>query len=72
MALRAPKSSIRSGATKRSDVVKSKKPSPKNRELYAFLFLTVFLAPAVSVAVVGSYGFVIWIYQLIAGPPGAP
>ena len=72
MAPKAPKSSKRSGATKLSGVVKSKKSSSKNHELSAFLFLTVFLAPALSVAVVGSYGFVIWIYQLIAGPPGAP
>ena len=50
----------------------SKKPNPKSRELSAFLFLTVFLAPAVSVALVGGYGFAIWMYQLIAGPPGAP
>ena len=50
----------------------SKKLNPKSRELSAFLFLTVLLAPAMSVAVVGGYGFAIWIYQLIAGPPGAP
>jgi len=72
MALRAPKSSTRSGTTKRSGAAKSKQPNPKFRELSAFLFLTVLLAPAMSVAVVGSYGFAIWIYQIIAGPPGAP
>ena len=42
----------------------------KSRELRAFLFLTVVLAPAVSVALVGGLGFAIWIYQIIAGPPG--
>jgi nitrate reductase NapE len=26
----------------------------------------------VSVTLVGGYGFAIWMYQLIAGPPGAP
>ena len=40
-------------------------------ELTGFLFLTVVLAPALSVAVVGGYGFIIWMYQLIAGPPGS-
>ena len=40
------------------------------RELRAFLFLTVVLAPAVAVALVGGLGFTIWMYQLIAGPPG--
>ena len=40
------------------------------RELSAFLFLTVVLAPAITVAIVGGYGFAVWMYQLIAGPPG--
>jgi nitrate reductase NapE len=34
-----------------------------------FLFLTVVLAPVLSAAVVVGYGFLIWMYQLIAGPP---
>jgi nitrate reductase NapE len=42
------------------------------REWALFLFLTVILAPALSVAVVGGYGFIIWMFQLIAGPPGPP
>lgn len=41
----------------------------KKQELSGFLFLTVLLAPALSVAIVGGYGFAIWIYQLLAGPP---
>ncbi len=41
----------------------------KHRELRGFLFLTVVLAPALAVAVVGGYGFLIWMYQLIQGPP---
>lgn len=45
------------------------KSTARSRELYMFLFLTVVLAPALSVAIVGGYGFAIWIYQLIAGPP---
>ncbi len=40
------------------------------RELSAFLFLTVVLAPAAAVAIVGGYGFAVWMFQLIAGPPG--
>ena len=42
----------------------------KKRELQMFLFLTIVLAPALAVGLVGAYGFLIWIYQLIAGPPG--
>lgn len=42
----------------------------KKRDLYMFLFLTVVLAPALSVAIVGAIGFAIWMIQLFAGPPG--
>ena len=37
-----------------------------------FLLLTVVLAPVLAVMVVGGYGFVVWMYQLVAGPPGPP
>lgn len=46
--------------------------SRRRSEWLTFLFLTVFLAPMVSVAIVGGYGFLIWIYQIFAGPPGPP
>ena len=42
----------------------------RKREFLAFLFLTVALAPVVAVAVVGGYGFSVWMYQIIVGPPG--
>lgn len=41
----------------------------KKRELNTILFLTIFLAPILAVVIVGSYGFIIWISQLIFGPP---
>ena len=41
-------------------------------EVFAFLFLTAVLMPAIAVATVGGYGLVVWIYQMIAGPPGPP
>lgn len=44
----------------------------RRMEIFAFLFLTVVLMPAVAVATVGSYGLSVWIYQMIAGPPGPP
>ena len=43
----------------------------KRREIRAFLFLTIVLAPVLSVILVGGYGFLIWMYQLLAGPPGS-
>ena len=43
----------------------------RRRELLVFLFLTVVLAPTLAVAIVGGYGFMVWMYQLFAGPPGS-
>jgi len=41
----------------------------RRRELVVFLILTVVVAPVTAVAVVGGYGFAVWMYQLVAGPP---
>ncbi len=40
-------------------------------ERRVFIFITVFLFPLLSIILVGGYGFVIWMLQLIFGPPGA-
>lgn len=42
----------------------------RRRELTVFTFLTLVLAPALAVIVVATFGFCVWMYQLIAGPPG--
>lgn len=44
----------------------------KRHELRLFIFIIVFLFPILAVAVVGSYGFLIWMSQVIIGPPGPP
>ena len=44
--------------------------STRKAELRSFLFLTVVMAPLLSVMIVGGYGFVVWMYQLVNGPPG--
>lgn len=41
----------------------------QKKELHAFLFLTVVLAPLLAVAIVGGYGLLVWLYQMFAGPP---
>lgn len=41
----------------------------KRRELTAFLFLTLVLAPLLAVVIVAGYGFAVWMYQIIMGPP---
>ncbi len=45
--------------------------SAKNREFWAFILLTVVLAPVMSVVIVGGFGFLVWMYQILAGPPGS-
>lgn len=44
----------------------------RKQEWRLFIFIVVFLFPLLSVMVVGGFGFVVWMYQLIAGPPGPP
>ena len=44
-------------------------PTEKKSELKAFLFLTVVMAPMLAGLIVAGYGFLVWIYQMFAGPP---
>ena len=39
-------------------------------EWFSFLILAILIWPFVAVAVVGGYGFLVWMWQLIYGPPG--
>ncbi|MFC3569282.1 periplasmic nitrate reductase, NapE protein [Paracoccus sp. TOH] len=46
---------------------------PKHRkrdEIIAFLILAVVIWPILSVGIVGGYGFLVWMWQIIFGPPG--
>jgi len=45
-------------------------PFTKAQELRSFLFLSVVMAPILAGAIVAGYGFLVWMYQLVAGPPG--
>lgn len=45
-------------------------PTSKKAELRTFLFTTFILIPGFAVAFVGAYGLVVWLAQLILGPPG--
>lgn len=48
-------------------------PVPSRRsELIVFLIIVALIWPVVTVGVVGGYGFAVWMYQLVAGPPGPP
>jgi nitrate reductase NapE len=44
-------------------------PSTRAEEWRSFLFFTIVMAPALSVAIVGGYGFLVWMLQLVKGPP---
>jgi periplasmic nitrate reductase NapE len=45
--------------------------SPRfKRELILFLVLAVFIWPFIAVGLVAGWGFVVWMYYLLAGPPG--
>ncbi len=48
-------------------------PRPTRRkELLTFLVLAFGIWPIVAVAVVGGYGFLVWMWQIVFGPPGPP
>ncbi len=44
----------------------------RRQELKLFLFIAVLLFPILAVAVVGGYGFAVWMFQIFTGPPGPP
>ena len=41
-------------------------------ELLVFFTIVVLIWPVVAVGVVGGYGFLVWMIQMIFGPPGPP
>ncbi len=42
------------------------KPLRKQQELRLFLMITVLLAPILSIAIVGGYGFIVWLGQILS------
>lgn len=44
-------------------------PAPRtSHETTAFIFLAVVLFPLLSIALVGGFGFVVWMSHLLSGP----
>ena len=41
----------------------------KTEEFRTWFFLTFVMAPILAVLVVSGYGFLVWVYQMFAGPP---
>ena len=44
----------------------------RRSELLTFFVLAFGIWPIVAVGVVGGYGFLIWMWQIVFGPPGPP
>lgn len=42
----------------------------RRKELITFAVLAFGIWPVVAVGVVGAYGFAVWMYQIVYGPPG--
>ena len=57
--------------TERQQAVSEPLPS-RRQELFMFALLAVLIWPVIAVGVVGGYGFLVWMWQLIFGPPGPP
>jgi nitrate reductase NapE len=50
----------------------AEKPQTRRQELFMFALLAILIWPFIAVAVVGGYGFLVWMWQLVFGPPGPP
>lgn len=44
----------------------------RRAEFVVFAIIVALIWPVVAVGVVGGYGFLIWMSQMILGPPGPP
>ncbi|MHC5652355.1 periplasmic nitrate reductase, NapE protein [Stappia sp. ICDLI1TA098] len=47
------------------------RPSRRS-ELIAFLVLAFGVWPFIAIGVVGGFGFIVWMSQIVFGPPGPP
>ncbi|OED41976.1 TorE protein [Endozoicomonas sp. (ex Bugula neritina AB1)] len=48
----------------------SEERDTRRREYIALFIIVVILFPALAAMTVGGYGFIVWMLQLIFGPPG--
>jgi nitrate reductase NapE len=44
----------------------------RRAELAVFLLLAVVIWPFLSIGFVAGYGFLVWMWQIVFGPPGPP
>ncbi|MGX9394092.1 periplasmic nitrate reductase, NapE protein (plasmid) [Nitrobacteraceae bacterium UC4446_H13] len=58
-----------------SDDILPTNDAPQNslrEEFVAFFILAVLIWPFAAFGTVGGYGFLVWMYQIVFGPPGPP
>lgn len=48
---------------------KAERRLAKARERYTFFFVSIILFPLLSIVLIGGYGLIIWVSQMIFGPP---
>ena len=51
---------------------KAERRSRRRFEILVFVILAFGIWPVAAVGVVGGYGFLVWGYQIVYGPPGPP
>lgn len=56
-------------STRSADNIAPADTPSKATELKTFLLLTIVFAPVTAVVCVGGYGFMVWMSQIILGPP---
>jgi nitrate reductase NapE len=42
----------------------------RRRELVTFLLLAIVIWPFIAIGVVAGWGFIVWMYYVLTGPPG--
>lgn len=47
-------------------------PSSRRDEFLVFSIIAALIWPIVAVGIVGGFGFLVWMSQLVFGPPGPP
>jgi periplasmic nitrate reductase NapE len=51
---------------------KAPRNDARRAEIFAFVVLAILIWPVVAIGVVGGYGFLVWMSQIVFGPPGPP
>lgn len=47
-------------------------PMGRRAEMVVFLTLAVLIWPVIAIISIGGYGFLVWMWQIVFGPPGPP